>query len=406
MAISNPHYSANVHASLPCILLGHEQPYEWATSATRPTYTASDVGAVPTSRTVNGKALSANISLNASDTGAVPTTRTVNGKALSTNISLNATDVSAVPTTRTVAGKALSANITLNASDVGAVPTSRTINSKALTSNISLNASDVGAVPTSRTINGNYLSTNITLQYYDVGAAPLINAPISSCGVTGSVHFVQNHIGGCNSDNQINGITFAPNEQVSQLSCVPYIRGVVNTSLGNLREGETIEISAPNVHILTGSFKVNDKEVTGGGTTGSYVPTTRTINGKSLSSNITLTATDVNAVPALPTKLQFSNSVSITAGSVNSKGGLIIDGSLNIKPGNSGGIINFGDGDYVHIYEKTDDYLEIKAKSVDFVTTQSPYLKLNGSALIQASTSDLTANTSTLTTGTIYCVYE
>ena len=33
-------------------------------------YTAADVGAVPTSRTVNGKALSANISLSASDVGA------------------------------------------------------------------------------------------------------------------------------------------------------------------------------------------------------------------------------------------------------------------------------------------------------------------------------------------------
>ena len=33
---------------------------------------ASDVGAVPTTRTVNGKALSSNISLTAADVGAVP----------------------------------------------------------------------------------------------------------------------------------------------------------------------------------------------------------------------------------------------------------------------------------------------------------------------------------------------
>ena len=59
---------------------------------------ASDVGAVPTTRTVNSKALSSNISLTASDVGAVPTTRTVNSKALSSNISLTASDVSAVPT--------------------------------------------------------------------------------------------------------------------------------------------------------------------------------------------------------------------------------------------------------------------------------------------------------------------
>lgn len=49
----------------------------WAKQATKPTYTASEVGAVPTSRTVNGKALSSNISLSASDVGALPNTTTI-----------------------------------------------------------------------------------------------------------------------------------------------------------------------------------------------------------------------------------------------------------------------------------------------------------------------------------------
>lgn len=77
---------------------------------------------VPTSRKVNNKELSADITLGAGDVGAVPTTRTVNGKALSANISLSASDVSAVPTSRTVNGKALSSNITLTATDVNAAP--------------------------------------------------------------------------------------------------------------------------------------------------------------------------------------------------------------------------------------------------------------------------------------------
>lgn len=42
----------------------------WAKAASKPSYTAAEVGAVPTGRTVNGKALSANISLGASDVGA------------------------------------------------------------------------------------------------------------------------------------------------------------------------------------------------------------------------------------------------------------------------------------------------------------------------------------------------
>lgn len=42
----------------------------WALQPQKPTYTATEVGAVPTSRTVNGKALSQDITLNANDVGA------------------------------------------------------------------------------------------------------------------------------------------------------------------------------------------------------------------------------------------------------------------------------------------------------------------------------------------------
>ena len=44
----------------------------WAKAASKPSYTATEVGAVPRSRTVNGKALSGNITLDASDVGALP----------------------------------------------------------------------------------------------------------------------------------------------------------------------------------------------------------------------------------------------------------------------------------------------------------------------------------------------
>lgn len=49
----------------------------WAKTTNKPTYTASEVGAVPTSRTVNGKALSGNITLNAADVKALPDTTTI-----------------------------------------------------------------------------------------------------------------------------------------------------------------------------------------------------------------------------------------------------------------------------------------------------------------------------------------
>lgn len=46
--------------------------YPWAKAVNKPSYTAAEVGAAPTSRTINGKALSSNISLTAIDVGARP----------------------------------------------------------------------------------------------------------------------------------------------------------------------------------------------------------------------------------------------------------------------------------------------------------------------------------------------
>lgn len=67
--------------------------YAWAKASTKPSYTATEVGAVPTSRTINSKALTSNITLTAANVGAVPTNRTVNGKSLSSNISLTSSDL-------------------------------------------------------------------------------------------------------------------------------------------------------------------------------------------------------------------------------------------------------------------------------------------------------------------------
>ena len=90
--------------------------------------TASDIGAVPIGRTVNSKPLSSDIVLNAADTGAVDVSLLgkENGVAtLNSNSKLvqmpTASDVGAVPTGRTINGKPLSANVALSATDVGAV---------------------------------------------------------------------------------------------------------------------------------------------------------------------------------------------------------------------------------------------------------------------------------------------
>lgn len=146
----------------------------------------ANIGAVGTSRTINGKPLSSDVTLNPTDVGAVPPTRTVNGYTLDDDIELGPADVGAVPPTRTVNGKALSGNIALTASDVharpddwvptpaevDAVPTARKVNGKALTSDITLSPADINAVPTTRTINNKQLNTNIALSAADIGARP------------------------------------------------------------------------------------------------------------------------------------------------------------------------------------------------------------------------------------------
>lgn len=75
---------------------GTEEEFAQKQAATIPTK-PEDVGAVPTGRKVNNKALSSDITLNASDVGAVPASRTVNGKALNSDVTLAPGDIGAAP---------------------------------------------------------------------------------------------------------------------------------------------------------------------------------------------------------------------------------------------------------------------------------------------------------------------
>ena len=139
---------------------------------------AADVGAVPTTRTVNGKALSSNITLSASDVGArastwVPSASDITSGTLSSN------RLPTVPITKggtgatTAAGALINLGITATAAELnkldGVTATTAELNYvDGVTSNIQtqLNAK----VPTSRTVNGKALSSNISLGAVDVGA--------------------------------------------------------------------------------------------------------------------------------------------------------------------------------------------------------------------------------------------
>ena len=174
------------------------------------TPSAADVGAVPTSRTVNDKALSQDISLSASDVGARPDTWTP-----------SAADVGALPTQTGTQGQLLgfTANNVVGAvaaptaDSLGAVPTSRTVNGQALSQNITLDAEDVGAIPpptrltvtlnasswsgNSQTITVNGVITNTSAQDIDISCADKASADAWAAGGVW-----------CSNPTQANRLTF------------------------------------------------------------------------------------------------------------------------------------------------------------------------------------------------------
>lgn len=104
------------------------------------TPTAAQVGAVPTSRKVNGKALSADISISAADVGA-PTVAEMNAAIQA------AAPAEGVTSFNGRKGAVTPASGDYTAAQVGAVPTTRTVNGKALSSDITLSASDISGIP-------------------------------------------------------------------------------------------------------------------------------------------------------------------------------------------------------------------------------------------------------------------
>lgn len=70
-------YKAKVDSALQSYTETDPTVPAWAKASSKPSYTASEVGAVPTTRTVNGKALSGNITLSATDVKALPDTTTI-----------------------------------------------------------------------------------------------------------------------------------------------------------------------------------------------------------------------------------------------------------------------------------------------------------------------------------------
>ncbi|WP_072014086.1 phage tail protein [Pectobacterium odoriferum] len=145
-------------------------------------------GRVPSARKVNGKELTADIALTAADVGAYTKLETDTAVSVATTAANTAATAAAnantnangrVPSGRTVNGKALSADIALGAGDVGAytkvetdtrVTAATTAANNAATAATNANTNANGRVPSGRTVNGKALSADIVLTAGDVGA--------------------------------------------------------------------------------------------------------------------------------------------------------------------------------------------------------------------------------------------
>lgn len=96
----------------------------WAKQSSKPTYTASEVGALPSTTVIPSAGTGTSYP-------AMDGTKSLGSQAGFARVDhVHPTDTSRVPTSRTVNGKALSSNITLSASDVGALPSTTSIPSK------------------------------------------------------------------------------------------------------------------------------------------------------------------------------------------------------------------------------------------------------------------------------------
>ncbi|MCS2164595.1 tail fiber domain-containing protein [Scandinavium manionii] len=156
-----------------------------ATTAWTRIYTATQMDAryVQLTRTINGKALTADITLTSTDTGSVPVERTVNGHELSDDVVLTKQDIQLENVTNDAQLK-----ISSNLADIDDSEIARTnldvYSKEQIDSNIdevnnSINILtahiNTDFVPKTITVNGHALSSNVTVTKSDVGLSNVTN---------------------------------------------------------------------------------------------------------------------------------------------------------------------------------------------------------------------------------------
>ena len=246
----------------------------WAKAATKPTYSYSEISNTPTIPTTITDL-----------TGTLPISQ---GGTNATTASTALSNLGGIPTTRTINSKALSSDITLSASDVGAVPNTRTINSKALSSDITLGVTDIGAAS---------YEVKSSTDFNDVKTPGLYSMRISTTNAPTSGSYHSLIVNKSDTGDYIQQIA------VKESSYEIYIRYYNGSSWSSWKQFSmdghshaTSDITSGTLPIARGGTNATSASTALSNLGG--VPTTRTINSKALSSDITLSASDVGAMSA------------------------------------------------------------------------------------------------------------
>ncbi|WOO49940.1 phage tail protein [Hafnia alvei] len=253
---------------------------------------------VPSTRKVNNKPLSADITLTAGDVGAATPAQVNEAKTAASNAQTAANNAntnanSRVPNSRKVNNKPLSADITLTAGDVGAATPTQVNEAKTAASNAQTAANNANTnansrVPNSRKVNNKPLSADITLTAGDVGAATptqVNEAKAAASNAQTAASAAQTTAN--NANNNANGRV--PNTR--KVNGKP-LSADISLTAGDVGAATPAQVNEAKTAASNAQTAANNANTNANG----RVPSTRKVNGKPLSGDINLNAGDVGAL--------------------------------------------------------------------------------------------------------------
>ncbi|MDU7494285.1 MULTISPECIES: phage tail protein [Providencia] len=233
-------------------------------------------------------------SLTASDVGAVPVTRKVNGKPLSTDITLNSGDVGSytkVETDTKVADAkkaGTDAQATANAANTaatnannnanGRVPSTRKVNNKPLSTDISLTAGDVGA----------YTKSETDTKVADAKKAGTDAQATANAANTAATNANNNANGRVPSTRKVNNKPLSADISLTAGDVGAYTKAETDTKVADAKKAGTDAQATANA--------ANTAATNANNNANGRVPSGRKVNGKPLTADITLSAGDVGGM--------------------------------------------------------------------------------------------------------------